>query len=447
MKDDFPKMSLNDVKTLFQAMYFSNGMTYYNSNKVLNPSRFQNKLYAQVQGSGSKNYTIILEFDEKVKPKCNCPAARRTPFCKHVAAVLIGWAKDSNGFIVSDSVPELAKATSKKARVKKGKKETEELIARGLESLETLITELGLSGLSTITESRVEQVQDLAENLRTYKLRRLSTLLTRFARELNTLLTDKENFSLATYANLLSDIVITAKGVQAIQQGKLKDPKYMEELVGKTWSERQLTPRDDLQLVEVFFEFKQTVDEFKLFTSYFIELASGDILTEKLIVPKMIKKDPNAEKRSYAGLKLTVSEGFQYPGYSPCRVKLKLFKENSVTPEDIEAIGTNAQGDFTQAVEAFRIFKKDFFAPSAYYTLLKPEGFYASDRGLSVFDPAGKAFKLLLTDRSSLNLEQVLETSPVSAVFGKIHAVNGSIKIEPLSVIVLSRENPVRTLI
>jgi hypothetical protein len=442
MNEEFPKMSVNEAKAFFQASDFQNGLTYYDANKVLNLSRFQNKLYAQVQGSGAATYNVILTFADKLSAKCTCPAARRNPFCKHTAAVLAGWAKNPNAFVMSEGVPEL-QVSKKKASVKRGQADTGDLIARGVKSVETLITELALAGLSTVTASRVQQVKDLAENLRTYKLRRLSTLLAQFAEVLNGLLADKENFSLAMYAELLADILITAKGVLAIQQGKLPDPKYMEELVGKTWTERELTRRDDLELVEVFFEVKETVDGFKVFSSYFIELKSGDILAEKLIVPKHIKKGPNAEKRSYAGLKLHINEAYQYPGYPPWRIKLKQFAEGSVILQDVETLASKAHADFTKEVEAFRTFKKDFFAPADYYTLLKPNGFYASAQGLSVFDSDGKAFELMLTDRSSLNLEHILESSPLSALFGKIQAVNGSLKFEPLSAVVISQEKPV----
>jgi hypothetical protein len=382
MSAEFPKMSLSQAQGYFKTQDFQNGLTYYDAKKVLNPSRFQNKLYAQVQGSGSSNYNVMLEFADTVKPKCTCPAARRTPFCKHTAAVLAGWAKDPNAFMATENPPELKSPTSKKARVKTGDAETADLIARGLESLETLVTELGLAGLSTITASRVEQVKDLAENLRTYKLRRLATLLTQFADLLNTLLTDQEKFSLATYADLLSDIVLTTKGVMAIQQGKLQDPKYMEELVGKTWTDRELKPRNDLELVEVFFDYQETVDGFKVFASYFIELKSRDLLTEKLIIPKIIKKGPNAEKRSYAGLKLNASEALLYPGYPPLRIKLKQFTESSVTLQDVEKIALQTHRDFTREIGLFQEFKKDFFAPPDYYTVLKPKGFYAAAQGL-----------------------------------------------------------------
>ena len=446
MNDEFPKMSLNEAQAFFAAGDFQNGLTYYDAHKVLNPSRFKNKLYAQVQGSGAAAYNVMLAFEDKLNAKCTCPAARKNPFCKHTAAVLAGWAKNPNAFVVSESAPELQAAT-KKARVRKGKEDTGDLIARGVESLETLITELGLTGLSTITESRVNQVKDLAENLRTYKLRRLSTLLTQFTEVLHGLLVDKENFSLAAYAELLSDMLITAKGVLAIQQGKLQDPKYMEELVGKTWTDRELTRKDDIDLVEVVFDVKETVDGFKVFSSYFIELQSGELLAEKLIVPKHLKKGPNTEKRSYAGFKLHVSEAYQYPGYPPFRIKFKQFEEDSITLPDVETMTTKAHGDFMQEIEAFQTFKKDFFAPPEYYTVLKPKGFYASAQGISIFDNGGKAFELLLTDRSSLTLESLLGSSTISALFGKIQAVNEGLKFEPLSAIVRSSEKPMITLI
>ena len=445
MSEEFPKMALHEAKALFQANDFQHGLTYYDMHKVLNPSRYQNKLYAQVQGSGASAYNVLLAFTDKLSAKCTCPAARRNPFCKHAAAVLAGWAQNPQAFVASESAPEL-EGLQKKARVKQGKTDTSDLIARGLEAVETLVTELALTGLATVTASRVQQVKDLAENLRAYKLRRLATLLTQLAAVLNGLLADKETFSLAVYAELLADMLITAKGVLGIQQGKLQDPKYLEELVGKTWQKRELTRRTDLELVEVCFEFKETVDEFKVFASYFIELMSGDLLTEKLIVPKMIKKGPNAEKRSYAGAKLMVGEAYQYPGYSPFRLKFEQFTEHAVTLADVDRIAVQARADFAKAISRFQEFKKDFFAPTDYYALLKPQGFYAAAQGMLAFDANGTAFELMLTDRSARQLESILASAAIRALFGKIHAVSGKLKFEPLSAIVMCQEKPIMTL-
>lgn len=441
-------MSLKDAQSYFRADFFQNGLAYYDANKVVNPSRYQNKLYAQVQGSGARAYTVILEFEDKLKATCTCPAARRYTFCKHAAAVLAGWARNPDSFVVADSAPELKKPGSKKARVKKGKVDTDELIARGLESVETLTTELILSGLSTITPGRVEQVRDLAENLRTYKLRRLSTLLTRFAGLLNTLLTDKDHFQLQDYAEVLADIVLTTKGVQGIQQGKLQDSKYMEELVGKTWRDKDLTPRNDLELVGLFFSRHDTVDNYVVFANYFVELSTGDILTKKFIIPtKQVKRSAEQDTRSYAGCKLMVSEALQYPGYPPFRLKLTQCEERHITRQDIETTVSKANGDFAKAITDFRAFKKDFFAPADYYALLKPQGFYASGQNLAVFDAAGTALDLMFTGKSALMVETLLQTSSINVLFGKIRAMSGSLKFEPLSAILLSQEKPVVPLV
>lgn len=53
----------------------------------------------------------------------------------------------------------------------------------------------------------------------------------------------------------------------------------------------------------------------------------------------------------------------------------------------------------------------------------------------------------MLTNKSSLNLEEALESYEVSALFGKIHAVKGSIQFEPLSAVVRSLGKPVQVLV
>jgi hypothetical protein len=331
-------------------------------------------------------------------------------------------------------VTEFTTATAARATVKKGKTDSDALIATGLDALETLTTEFLLSGIGAITAERAAQVRTLADNLRGYKLRRLSTLLTRFSAVLHTLLADQDAFSLAAYTNLLADIVLTAKGVHGIRQGKLRDPKYLEELVGKTWSDKALTPRRNLELVEVFFDVTETVDGFRVFASYFIDLTSGDRLTEKLILPKHIKHGQTA-KRSYAGSVLVVDEALQYPGFPPYRLKLKVVREHPLSASELERLVACASANFTQTAEQFKRANNDLFAPDDDYAFLKPVGVYASDRGLSVFDGDGVAFDLLLTADAAFEMQQALQTAAIIALFGKLRAIDGRLRFQPLSVI------------
>jgi hypothetical protein len=60
-----------------------------------------------------------------------------------------------------------------------------------------------------------------------------------------------------------------------------------------------------------------------------------------------------------------------------------------------------------------------------------------------VFDAEGTAFSLLLTDRSTFRMQQLLETSTVNVLFGKLHAIDGLLKFEPLSAIRQSAERAV----
>jgi hypothetical protein len=448
MTDTFPNFTLAQVRDLFDAGAFSDGLSYCQTGKLAHPSRCQNRLYAEVQGSGATPYRVSLSFEGQILARCTCPAARRNPLCKHAAAVMAAWAKAPEGFVASDNPPELDQARSKKARVKTGETDDAELIARGLEAVETMAAELGLSGLASVGAGRVEQLRELAANLRSYKLRRLSSLLTQLAELLHWLLHDQERFSLVAYGELLTDLVITAKGVRALQQGKLQDPKYLEELVGKTWTEKELTRRAGLELVELRYETSETADGFRVFTSHFVELGSGDLLTEKLIAPTHLKKGSNTGKRSYAGLRLTVSEAHQYPGYAPWRIKLKpgQTQETPMVPADLERVTAWANANFAREIEKFQAFRKDLFAPPDYYALLRPEGFYASAAGLAAFDAHGCALPLRLSKQAALGLEVLLEREPIGAMFGKLHAAGGVLEFEPISLAMAGKDAVVREL-
>lgn len=438
----FPAVSLDSAQAYFREDIFRKGLAYYREGRVRQTLRCGHRLFAQVHGSASRPYRVMLTFDGRPAARCTCPAARRHPLCKHAAAALAAWASAPETFVAAAQPPDWQPPDSRRAAVKTGQSAATPLMTAGLDAVNALTTELLLSGLAAITTDRVAQIWDLAENLRSYRLRRLATLVMRLADELTRLRADTgDAASLSRYTRLLSEIALTAQGVRGILAGARQDPRYMEELVGKTWGKRSLPPRYGLQLLEVWFEAVATVDGFTVWTSYFVELGSGEILTEKLIQPRHLKTG-NAAKRSYAGLTLLVDKGLQYPGFPPFRLALSAYDERPATAHDCARLAAHAIRDFSSLANEFKTFRKDLFAPDAMYALIGPAGLYASEAGLSAFDPDGAAFELALTTPAALWMQERAERSAIDALFGRLFVQDGRFRFAPYSVLRHSAAEP-----
>jgi uncharacterized Zn finger protein len=126
------ELTIDDIRPLVEPDYMTRGLEVFDQNLVSTTSRYGNKLFANVSGSGSNPYRVSLVFDQQIKAKCTCPAARRTPFCKHAAAVLLTWARAPRSFVESETEIPVLEATARKASVKKAKVNSKELIDKGL---------------------------------------------------------------------------------------------------------------------------------------------------------------------------------------------------------------------------------------------------------------------------------------------------------------------------
>ena len=113
-------------------------------------------------------------------------AARSRPFCKHAAALLVSWARAPDSFAVAETAPVPLAGDAKKREVKKGKVDSKDLMARGVDQAATLVRELAVAGVRALAVDRVEQVRALGEALREAKLRRVSARTLELARHLQT---------------------------------------------------------------------------------------------------------------------------------------------------------------------------------------------------------------------------------------------------------------------
>ncbi|MEA1891169.1 MAG: DEAD/DEAH box helicase [Campylobacterota bacterium] len=97
------QITTNDIKENIDSAYYTRGLNYYRSNKILDYKiGFQDEsssiLRAKVRGSYGRNYAIYIEIEKDeageiyIEGQCSCPIGYN---CKHVAAVCIRYTTEN----------------------------------------------------------------------------------------------------------------------------------------------------------------------------------------------------------------------------------------------------------------------------------------------------------------------------------------------------------------
>src|SRR5207245_2763937 len=297
-------MTMADLKRLVEGSVLSTGVEIYDAKLVLNVSRSGRRLYADVKGRSTNPYTVVIylagEGWELEKVRCTCPAARcrGAGVCKHGAAVLVAWASGPGSCVEVPAValeaeePEPKKP--KRGVPKRGQVDAEEQIRKGLASLETLLAELAHTGLGTLTHERVNQIREVAKNLRPLGLRRLAPACLELADILEVSLTKHGDFSANAYAQALAVLTFHIRGLaRLIERTDTPAEDYRrlaDELLGRTWSEKGLTTVAGLRLLDLGYRKRATPDGFVLEESLLVDVATGDLVVDRLIRPPIIAK-------------------------------------------------------------------------------------------------------------------------------------------------------------
>jgi uncharacterized Zn finger protein len=98
-------LSMSDLRAVIEPDELKKGQAILDGRAVAHLARTEDKLYAEVQGSGSTPYRVSAAFGarDQLRGRCSCPAARFRPFCKHSAALLIAWAKTPDAFAITET--------------------------------------------------------------------------------------------------------------------------------------------------------------------------------------------------------------------------------------------------------------------------------------------------------------------------------------------------------
>lgn len=453
-------LSMSDVRAVIDPDELKKGQAIVDQRGLAHLARTADKLYAEVQGSGSAPYRVSVAFGDRdqLKGRCSCRAAWSRPFCKHSAALLLAWAKTPDAFALTETPREdEARGRSGGARTRKADAAAEPtadaktgdsaprrrtraakgdeaehpatpsrpdnlvLMRTGTERVSTLVRELAITGVGTITAERIAQLEELAASLRQLQLRRLSLRTLELAEAL------KQGASLdaVRHASLLSDMLITAAKVTAHCDGKTLEDRHVEELIGKTWLKKDRRPVQGLRLVEYAYLRYETADRFRICESRMIELESGEHYTERQILPPQIAKT-TTPKQSYAGRVLEGAHGGIFPGFPPWRLYLEgETARRELVAADLERMLEHARPIAT-AVAGFQEHRKDVFAPDRVPVLVRAEGLVVQAGRLRVLDDTGATLHLRHTAGLEERLADALEGRTLAAVLGELelhHAI------------------------
>lgn len=392
-----PKLSLPALRDIItDSDELGKGARLYDDKGLAHLSRYELRLYADAKGSGAAPYKVQVTFDEKVKGRCSCMAARSRPFCKHAAALLVAWARTPEAFVVSEVAPAGAAGTgtAKKKSVKASETDVKAVMGGGVEQAGTLVKELALSGIASVGADRAEQISSLGAALRESRLRRLSARVLSLSELVAEASSGADTFDATAFAELFADVVLTVRKLEKHLAGEALEPVYVEELIGKTWTKKDRAPIGDLELVEYAYSTRTTPDEFVIRESRFVDLKSGKHFAEKQIVPGFLAKrtDP---KKSHAGWVLFGASGSQYPSFEPMRVDLDTPGDLvAVDGKTVEALLEKALPSVTAALTAFQDRRKDVFAPDTLPVSMRVTSLLAEGQRLQAVDEAGGALFL-----------------------------------------------------
>lgn len=463
-------LSMSDLRAVVDPDELKKGQVILDGRGLMHLAHTGDKLYAEAQGSGSAPYRVSVTFGDRdqLRGRCSCRAAWNRPFCKHSAALLLAWCKTPEAFAATE-VPREDEGRGRAAgpRVRKGKPDEAApaearasegepgdtgprkrsaaaprpdglaLMRTGAEHVSTLVRELAITGVGTITPERIAQLDELAANLRQLQLRRLSLHTVELAQHLR----QGATLDAVRHASLLADMLLTAAKVTAHCDGKTLEDRYVEELIGKTWMKKDRRPVQGLRLVEYAYAKYETADQYRVCESRMIELESGEHYTERQILPPQIAKS-TTPKQSYAGRVLEGAHGGVFPGFSPWRLYLEgEVARRELAAADLERMLEHAKPIAT-AVAGFQEHRKDVFAPERVPVLVRAEGLVAQAGRLRVLDDTGATLHLRHTAGLDDRLADALEGRTLAAVLGELELHHAIPTLRAVSLIVRDHAGP-----
>ncbi|OYT73743.1 MAG: hypothetical protein CFK49_03200 [Armatimonadetes bacterium JP3_11] len=403
-------MTLDEVRALCDMSAYRNAEQIVAGDQLLHLARSDTTLYAQVQGS--KPYTVRIEFqDGAPKAKCTCPAARFSKFCKHAIAVLIVWAQSPERFVYGqqtlvESPPAPQPRGAKRAA--KATVERSDLQSQSIQQTLKLVQELAERGLTGVQPAFLEQLRVIAENLQSLKTRRLKQAvdyLAQLIEEARESTVSEERFTRA-----LLRLWLTTRAVEEhFAERRTLPEEQLEEMLGRTWRDKDLQPRENLRMMELAYENITIQTGFRLDISHLIALDTGELLREMKITP--LNAPPTAQEVKPARPKpfLATRVGV-YPGYAPKRIKIydALTLDSEPTTLVQQALAY-AHTEWQPLINHYLERLLDPFAPRELPCLIRYQYIVWQDNQLWIADTQGRLLQLMVNVMP--NLIQILRES------------------------------------
>lgn len=424
---DAPRLSARELRDIVtDPAELAKGARFFDEGGLAHLARFEARLYADARGAAAAPYKVQITFDARggAQGRCTCFAARTRPFCKHAAALLVAWSRSPEAFAVADEAPAGARGEGPRRReVRRGKTEASEIMRAGVQQVSTLVRELAVAGVASLGADRPSQVQALAEGLRDQRLRRLSARTLDLARLLEHAAARDGAFDTEEYAEGVADLLLTARKVEKHLDGEPIDPRHVEELIGKTWTKKDRTPIEGLDLVEYSFATRVTADDFVIRESRLVDLRTGGHYSEKQIVPGFLARR-TPPKKSHAGRVLEGASGSAYPTFAPIRLDLpSLGKVRPITEDDLATLRDRALPSVAGALAALQEHRRDVFAPDRLPLAVRVDTVLAEGARMRIVDATDAA--IFLPEGASIE-----ERLAASLRGVRLHALLGDLALD-----------------
>ncbi|MCU0686720.1 MAG: HEAT repeat domain-containing protein, partial [Polyangiaceae bacterium] len=275
----------------------------------------------------------------------------------------------------------------------------------------------------------------VAAGLRQQRLRRLAGRAATLAEALERAAAPGGALDALAFADLCIDMLLTARKLAKHLGGEPLDDRYVEELIGKTWTKHERAEVSGLDLVECAFRTSHA-GGFVVRESRFVELGTGAHFSEKQIVPASLRFPPEA-KVSYAGRVLEGAGGGAYPGFAPTRLDLERpGRSRPLAAADLARLLERATPTLGEAVAAFQAHRQDAFAPPRLPVFVRAESLVASGNRVRAVDGSGAAVFFPRGGHAEDRLWGALRDARLRALVGDLDLDGALPVLDPLAAII-----------
>lgn len=365
---------------------------------------------------GRTEYKVTISFEADPVPSCTCPANRRNRYCKHVVAICLALVEKPDLFSIVERVlpPPQPKRTRRprgegSARSRQAALRAEQQAA-GLAMIDRLLDELAGGGLAALGREGSALLSGAAETVAALKLRRLGRLLTHLQRMAGDD-PDPERF-----AEILQEIWIVRRALASQADGSATlEPWLTEELLGKTWRDKDLERVSGLNLLPLA-DTQSDDGDFRVEASHFIDLSSGAMVCERVISPLAIRASRKTPRRH----RLQVEDAGLYPGVSPRRIKFFDARSAATREEDISRVLSLADDAIPQVHGRLIERMAEPFAEPEVSVLFTPQALLTRSRDAGAVDRDRRFLSITLPESWRRDLPGLLPPAGRYALFGTL---------------------------